>query len=61
VVWDLDETLALLASLLDGRWAAANPGLEREEVAAVGRQAARLLVELAQHLGWEQVRVGDGM
>jgi hypothetical protein len=60
-VWDLDESLILLHSLVSGRYAAAcgEAAADEQQLAGLARQMQWLVLQLADdHLFFQQVRGG---
>lgn len=57
-VWDFDETLVPLHSLITGRYAAVTGGgVDAAKAAALGRQLQGLVVQLSDsHLHFKEVR-----
>jgi hypothetical protein len=63
LVWDLDESLILLHSLVSGSYAAAcgEEAADRQELAGLARQMQRLVLQLAdEQFFFQQVRPGVG-
>jgi eyes absent family protein 1 len=56
-IWDMDETLILLKSLLDGSYAGAFDGLkDREKSTEIGKRWENLILELCdEHFFYEEV------
>jgi hypothetical protein len=56
-IWDMDETLILLKSLLDGSYAGAFDGLkDHEKSTEIGKRWENLILELCdEHFFYEEV------
>jgi hypothetical protein len=55
LVWDLDETLVVFNSLLNGTWAAANVGCDAGACTALGHRVASTIFKfLDEHFMYQQ-------